>query len=202
MSSPITRYAVGLAAVALLGACSSGSAATPSTAGPSGASSSRVTSGTAATTRPAVSAPATAAYPTDVPAPAQANTPAGALAFTRYFFGRLNTAYATGQTGLLRPLAMAKCTLCGTLEDEVAALTLEGRHTVSEPLLLREVTSSNEPHIEGQTLIDVLFRLRATKIVDAAGAAAGTVKEVNGIYLVALVHDGTRWRVARIDVMQ
>lgn len=99
----------------------------------------------------------------------------------RYFFGRLNAAYATGQTGLLRPLGTAKCTGCGTLEDEAAAVTSGGRHTVSEPMLLREVTASNEPHIEGQTPVDVLFRLRATKIVDSAGAAAGTLAEKNGI---------------------
>ena len=189
MSSPITRhavgrYAVGLAAVALVGACSSG---------PSAAT---------ATTRPTPTAAAKPTYPSDVPAAAQANTPAGALAFARYFFGRLNAAYATGQTGLLHPLGTAKCAGCGTLEDEAAAVTSGGRHTVSEPMLLREVTASNEPHIEGQTPVDVLFRLRAVKIVDSAGAAAGAVKEKNGIYLVSLLRDGAVWRVSSITLMQ
>ena len=201
MSSPMARYAVGLAALALLGACSSSPGGAAGSAGTAGTSA-RATAGTTAAARPTASAPATLAYPSDVPAEAQADSPAGALAFTRYFFGRLNTAYATGQTGLLRPLGTAKCTLCTTMEDEVAALTSGGRHTVSEPLLLREVTPSNEPHIEGQTLVDVLFRLRATKIVDSAGAAAGTLAEKNGIYLVSLLRDGAVWRVSSITLMQ
>ena len=207
MSSPITRhavgrYAVGLAAVALVGACSSGPSAATATSGATAATSARSTAGATATVRPTATAAATPTYPSDVPAAAQANTPAGALAFTRYFFGRLNAAYATGQTGLLHPLGTAKCAGCGTLEDEAAAVTSGGRHTVSEPMLLREVTASNEPHIEGQTPVDVLFRLRAVKIVDSAGAAAGAVKEKNGIYLVSLLRDGAVWRVSSITLMQ
>ena len=143
-----------------------------------------------------------AAYPTDVPAAAQANTPAGAVAFANYFFGRMNTAYTTGQAGLLSPLTTTRCARCATFEADLAALAAQGRHTVSEPMLLREVTASNEPHIEGQTPVDVLFRLRATKIVDSAGAAAGTLAEKNGIYLVSLLRDGVVWRVSSITLMQ
>ena len=117
--------------------------------------------------------------------------------------GKLNAAQQWQNVdSLLRPLGTAKCTGCGTLEAEAAAVTSGGRHTVSEPMLLREVTASNEPHIEGQTPVDVLFRLRATKIVDSAGAAAGTLAEKNGIYLVSLLRDGVVWRVSSITLMQ
>ena len=161
MSSPITRhavgrYAVGLAAVALVGACSSGPSAATATSGATAATSARSTAGATATVRPTATAAATPTYPSDVPAAAQANTPAGALAFTRYFFGRLNAAYATGQTGLLRPLGTAKCTGCGTLEDEAAAVTSGGRAIHAPSRFFGGRAGSKKKPTAGQTPVHLV----------------------------------------------
>lgn len=207
MSSPITRYAVALTTAALLGACSAGSgvgqpAGSSGGAGEVGGSGSRPPATGSASTRPTTSASARPTYPTDLPTAAQADTPAGALAFVRAVFGRLNTAYVTGQSGLVQPLGTARCAGCATLENAVTAVASQGRHTVSEPLLLREVTLSNEPRRAGTTVVDVLFHQRPVGVVDAAGKAAGSVPEVKGIYLVTLVRDAALWRVDAIELLQ
>lgn len=146
--------------------------------------------------------PTRAAYPTDVPADAQANTPAGAVAFANYFFGRMNTAYTTGQAGLLSPLTTTRCARCVTFEADLAALAAQGRRTVSGPVQLRGSNPSKEPHRADQTVVDVLFKMLPVKIVDAGGAAVGTVPNTRGIYVVALVRDGSVWRVDGIELLQ
>lgn len=143
-----------------------------------------------------------AAYPTDVPAAAQANTPAGAVAFANYFFGRMNTAYTTGQAGLLSPLTTTRCARCATFEADLAALAAQGRHTVSGPVQLRGSNPSKEAHRADQTVVDVLFKMLPVKIVDVGGAAVGTVPDTRGIYVVALVRDGSVWRVDGIELLQ
>lgn len=137
-----------------------------------------------------------------MPEEARADTQAGAVAFVRHFFAKVNASYATGQTGLLRPLTTTRCSACPSVEAGIAAALGPGRHTVSEPMLLREVTPSNEPRRVGETLVDVLFTLRPTKLVDASGAPAGALKEVRGIYLVSVVRDTAGWRVDGITLMQ
>ena len=205
MSSPNSSYAAALAAGALasatvLAACSGGAGitATPTATKPvSAAASTRATS--TATTPPT---PTATPYPTDVPAAARADTGAGAIAFAKFFFGRLNTAYTTGQTGLIRPMLSTKCRGCERFEGDVAKLASQAQRTATDPMLVKLVNPSNAPHRVGQTVVDVLFHLRPVRILGSDGKAAGTLTEVQGIYVVALVRDGDVWRVDGVDLLQ
>jgi hypothetical protein len=104
------RYAATLAALIAASAMVAG--CTTSTAGPgvtttatSGSSTATTTPTATATSTPSATTAPTAAYPADVPAEARANTPAGAIAFAKHFFGQVNKAYTTPQAGLIAPLS-------------------------------------------------------------------------------------------------
>lgn len=102
------RYAATLAALIAASAMVAG--CTTSTAGPgvtttatSGSSTATTTPTATATSTPSATTAPTAAYPADVPAEARANTPAGAIAFAKHFFGQVNKAYTTSPGGPDRP---------------------------------------------------------------------------------------------------
>jgi hypothetical protein len=121
------RYAATLAALIAASAMVAG--CTTSTAGPgvtttatSGSSTATTTPTATATSTPSATTAPTAAYPADVPAEARANTPAGAIAFAKHFFGLVNRAYTTPQAGLLPPLSTANCKTCAAFESTAARL--------------------------------------------------------------------------------
>lgn len=100
------RYAATLAALIAASAMVAG--CTTSTAGPgvtttatSGSSTATTTPTATATSTPSATTAPTAAYPADVPAEARANTPAGAIAFAKHFFGLVNRAYTTPKRACL-----------------------------------------------------------------------------------------------------
>ena len=73
---------------------------------------------------------------------------------------------------------------------------------MSGPVQLRGSNPSKEAHRADQTVVDVLFKMLPVKILDAGGAAVGTVPDTRGIYVVALVRDGSVWRVDGIELLQ
>lgn len=191
--------------VLALAGCTTGSATAPP---PGGSATEHATtrsatgSATGPTARPTPSTSASFTYPSDVPAAAQADTTAGAIAFTRYVVNRINTAYTSGQPGLIRAVSTARCARCASFEATIAELASRSRHTVSAPMRVKDVSPGREAHLAGQTVVDVLYQMQAVKIVDAAGTTTGTVSPEQGIYVVALIRDGSVWKIDQIDLLQ
>ncbi|MBK7609766.1 MAG: hypothetical protein IPJ15_00140 [Actinomycetales bacterium] len=203
------RYAAGLALLGALAGglvgCTSGPAGPGSTGGPTGGATS--VPATSAATSPSSgtatgSATGTLAYPADVPAEARVNSPAGAMAFARYFFAQVNKAYTTPQAGLIAPLSTANCKTCATYEgNSLKYVQLHQRHTL-EPVQVTEVSIAPDTPDDVTRTVDVVFVQRPSQIVDSVGAVVETLKSRQAIFAVDLVWDGSLWRVSGIQVRQ
>ena len=203
------RYAAGLALLGALAGglvgCTSGPAGPGSTGGPTGGATS--VPATSAATSPSSgtatgSATGTLAYPADVPAEARVNSPAGAMAFARYFFAQVNKAYTTPQAGLIAPLSTARCKTCATYEgNSLKYVQLHQRHTL-EPVQVTEVSIAPDTPDDVTRTVDVVFVQRPSQIVDSVGAVVETLKSRQAIFAVDLVWDGSLWRVSGIQVRQ
>ena len=120
--------AVPLAASMLLAACGVDSK-------PGASSSSTATSLTttaAPTTTASPTATATRTTDRNIPAAARAHTPAGAEAFTRYFFAQLNSSWSTADPWLLPPLSEPGCKTCGAFTASAAQYHARKQHYKGE----------------------------------------------------------------------
>lgn len=214
MVGDMRRYAASLAAVVALagvgvgvaGCTTSGSGAQgspPASAGPTspGASSAGGASGPATSTVTA-GATTTLAYPADVPAEARVDSPAGAMAFARYFFAQVNKAYTTPQAGLIAPLSLAECLSCASFARNADSyVELRRRYSV-EPIQVIETTIAAETPEPGSRLVDAVVQQRAAKLIDATGAVVDSFSEKRGVFLVRLARRGDGWLVVKIQVRQ
>ena len=203
------RYAAGLALLGALAGglvgCTSSPAGPGSTSGPTGGATSVPATSTATSPSSGTatgSATGTLAYPADVPAEARVNSPAGAMAFARYFFAQVNKAYTTPQAGLIAPLSTARCKTCATYEgNSLKYVQLHQRHTL-EPVQVTEVSIAPDTPDDVTRTVDVVFVQRPSQIVDSVGAVVETLKSRQAIFAVDLVWDGSLWRVSGIQVRQ
>jgi hypothetical protein len=200
------RYAATLAALIAASAMVAG--CTTSTAGPgvtttatSGSSTATTTPTATATSTPSATTAPTAAYPADVPAEARANTPAGAIAFAKHFFGQVNKAYTTPQAGLIAPLSDLNCLSCASFADNADGYTRLGQRYSVEPIQVIEATTAKESPSSGGS-VDVVLKQRAAKLIDPVGTVLDTFTEKQGAFLVQLQHRTEGWIVQKIQARQ
>jgi len=199
------RYAATLAALIAASAVVAG--CTTSTAGPgvtttatSGSSTATTTPTATATSTPSATTAPTAAYPADVPAEARANTPDGAKAFARHFFGQVNKAYTTPQTGLLAPLSTPNCKTCAAAEDNASSYLATGRRYDRDALDVLEVALDAETISDGH-VVDVTAHQRPAKVVDSAGTVTEQINEVRSVFVVWVRRVAGSWRIDSVKVL-
>ena len=198
------RYAATLAALIAASAVVAG--CTTSTAGPgvtttatSGSSTATTTTTATATATPSAT---TAAYPADVPAEARANTPDGAIAFAKHFFGQVNKAYTTPQAGLIAPLSASSCKTCATFEGNAQKyVDLHQRHSI-EPVRLIEVDLAKDTPSTATQTVDVLFQQRPAQILQSDGSVVETLKDRQILFAVDLTWSDASWLASSIQVRQ
>ncbi len=199
------KYAAWLAMLGVLAGGVVG--CTNSPAGPV-STTSATASGVTITPAPPTSAPrttsatASAVYPADVPAEARVNSPAGAMAFARYFFAQVNKAYTTPQAGLIRPLADPTCLSCASFAENADVYVQKGQRYSTEPIRVLEVTPAPDAGPADGRLIDVVARQQKATLLDATGRPQDTFSEKEGIFLVNLRWSEDRWYVRKIQVRQ
>jgi len=201
------RYAATLAALIAASAMVAG--CTTSTAGPgvtttatSGSSTATTTPTATATATPSATTAPTAAYPADVPAEARANTPAGAIAFAKHFFGQVNKAYTTPQAGLIAPLSASSCKTCATFEGNAQKyVDLHQRHSM-EPVRLIEVALAKDTPPTATQTVDVLFQQRPSQILQSDGSIVETLKDRQILFAVDLNWSDASWLASSIQVRQ
>ena len=155
-----------------------------------------------ATSAPAAtSAPRRAAYPADVPAEARVNSPAGAKAFAKHFFGQVNKAYTTPQAGLLAPLSTPNCKTCTVFETTAAGFVAQSQRYDRAAVSILEVSIDSDPPPAGITLVDVVVRQLPAKVIDGKGKTVVSVTEEKGVFVVQLRFDTAGWAVDTIQVM-
>jgi hypothetical protein len=186
-----------LAASMVLAACGGGAKPDPS--------SSRTTGSppTTTATAPTVSVSSTTAPTIDpnIPAAARAHTPAGAEAFVKYFFERLNAAWTAPHAGILSPLCQASSKACAAYEKTAARLASTGHHYDGNPLtvaFIGPLGSASASHIN--ILANVVQERRSE--VDAAGKTYVTDQRKDLRLDFELLQTGQAWSVASIKIMK
>jgi len=198
---PASLLAVPLAASMLLAGCSSGAQA--------GASSSPATGAPPTTTTPAPTAtrsaaPKTTAAPkTDpnIPAAARAHTTAGAEAFVRYFFERLNVAWTAPRAGILSPLCQASSKSCAASEETAARLTKEAHRYDGNPVTVEFIGTLDATNPNRYEVLANLVQERRSEI-DADGKTYVTDKRKNLRLDFELLYTGQAWSVISIQDMK
>ena len=201
------RYAAGLALLGALAGglvgCTSGPAGPGSTSGPTGGATSVPATSTATSPSSGTatgSATGTLAYPADVPAEARVNSPAGAMAFARYFFAQVNKAYTTPQAGLIAPLSTANCKTCAAAEQNAIDYLASGRRYDRDALAVLEVSINPETLAQGHT-IDVAAHQLPARIINTSGATTEQIKDVKAVFVLRVIRVGEAWRIDSVKVL-
>lgn len=190
--------AVPLAASMLLAGC--GGDSNPDASRSSTASSSPTTT-SAPTTSVSPTATVTPTIDPNIPAAARAQTPAGAEAFTKYFFERLNVAWTGPRAGILSPLCQASSKACAAYEKTAARLTKEGHRYDGNPLTMKfiGVLDATNPN-KYDVLVNLVQERR--REIDAAGKTIVTDKRKTFRVNVELAFTDRAWSVAKMQIMQ
>ena len=201
------RYAAGLALLGALAGglvgCTSGPAGSGSTGGPTGGATSVPATSTATSPSSGTatgSATGTLAYPADVPAEARVNSPAGAMAFARYFFAQVNKAYTTPQAGLIAPLSTANCKTCAAAEQNAIDYLASGRRYDRDALAVLEVSINPETLAQGHA-IDVAAHQLPARIINTSGATTEQIKDVKAVFVLRVIRVGEAWRIDSVKVL-
>lgn len=150
-------------------------------------------------TTPVDASPSASPAPT-LPAAAQANTKAGAIAFVKHYVGVQNSASSSGKTDELKSLTLGSCEECAAIAqliDRIHAsagrIEGEGWHVLSAA-----PASVNNP-ADDMTYIDVGLRVSQQTILESPGATPSTFAgNPRRPMTFALVRSDNGWKVARI----
>lgn len=188
------RWAATVSALVLTTAC--GGQAKPD------ASSSRAapTAGTMATT----SSPATSSTPAidpNLPAAARAHTPAGAEAFTRFFFAQVNEAWSKPDDTALDALYLPSCTTCSAIDGSAAKFVATKRHYRNLPMTLTSVGALSGPSADAIQVATAGIQHKSA-VVDQAGSVVESIPETPSRFVLTLNWQGNRWTVSKMQVSQ
>ena len=189
--------AVPLAASMLLAGCGGDSK-------PGASSSSTATSLTttaAPTTTASPTATATRTTDPNIPAAARAHTPAGAEAFTRYFFQRSNIAWTSPQAGILSPLCQSSAVACTALEEEAGRLTKEGHHYDGNPITIKYIGVLDATSPSKYDVLANVVQERRSEI-DSSGKIYITDKRKDLRFHFVLLYRGQAWSISSLKAVK
>lgn len=176
--------ALGLCAALGLVACSSSGPAVTSlpTLGPSGTP--------AATAVPAVTGP-----PVIVPAGTAAATSDGAVAFARFFYAQVESAYTRHDARLIRSYSLSTCTACTRWAADVEAARRAGQRVTG---VVFDITSVIAPVLLGNSItVRVAYSEPAGHRYDRSGGqVGGTAARPAAVELLGLARAQGAWKVA------
>ena len=179
--------AVPLAASLLLAAC--GGDAKP------GASSSSTSTSSPTTTAPPTVSPTT---DPNIPVAARAHTPAGAEAFTKYFFAQLNRSWSTADPSLLPPLSESGCKTCSAFTASAASYQTKKQHYKGELFTVSSIAALGKG-LKGEEVL-VAGKQQAGAIVDQAGKVIETSVAQAGKFVISLRWAGSGWKAVELQV--
>ena len=186
--------AVPLAASMLLAGCGGD---TKPDASPSRTTAPSPTTSTSSPTTTSASPTSTAGPTTDpnIPAAARANTAAGAEAFVRYYFERLNLAWTGPQAGILSPLCQISSKSCAALERTATRLTTEGHRYDGNPVTIEFIGALDAPSPNKLDVLANVVQERRNE-VDAAGKTYVTDERKKLRFVFELLYVGQAWSVS------
>jgi hypothetical protein len=187
--------AVPLAASMVLTGC--GGDSKPHASSPSTTSASPTTAST-----PTASASATASRTTDpnIPAAARAHTPAGAQAFVKYFFERMNVSWTEPKEGILSPLCQPSSKACAAYEKTAARLSKEGHRYDGNPVTIKYIGVLDATNNKCDVLVTLVQERRSE--IDKTGKVIVTDKRKDFKAEVEMLYTAHEWSVATIKIMK
>jgi len=195
-TSSTAFLAVPLAALLLTGC---GGATKPGTSSPT--TSSSVTTAAPTTTSASPKATATRAADPNIPAAARAHTPAGAEAFVKYFFERLNVAWTVPRAGILSPLCQPSSKACAAYEKTAIRLVKQGHRYDGNPITISFIGVLGATTPDKYDVLVNLIQERRSE-VDAAGKTIITDKRKVFRVSANLVYTRHAWWVATVKIMK
>ncbi|GAB3598378.1 hypothetical protein GCM10027446_28450 [Angustibacter peucedani] len=180
------------ASLALLTACQGDDGAT---APPSPVTPTVVGTATGTASSPTSGAPSPTASTGEVPAAARANTAAGAEAFARYYFDRMNQALVEPETTDLAGLSAKTCSSCANLERNIALFRQDGEHLSAEPYLVTDFVELPES-TTAHRAFQFALRQRKTYVLDRAGRRGRVQPEERHLAEVLLDRTDAGWVTA------
>jgi hypothetical protein len=154
---------------------------------------------TAPTTSP-TTAPDTKVDP-NIPAAARAHTPAGAEAFVKYFFQRMNVAWTSPKAGIVSPLCQTSSKACAAYEKTASRLIKEGHRYDGSPVTIKFIGVLDATNPDTYDVLVTLVQERRSE-VDSDGRVIVTDKRKNFKASVELLYTGHAWSVATIKIMK
>jgi len=182
--------AVPLAVSMLLAAC--GGDAKP------GASSSSTSTSSPTTTAPPTVSPTT---DPNIPVAARAHTPAGAEAFVRYFYERLNVAWTAPSAGILSPLCQPSAIACAANEKTATRLVSEGHRYDGNPVTVKVIAALGSTSTNRFAVLANVVQERRSEI-DATGKTYVTDDRKDLRLNFELLYTGQAWSVASTKIMK
>lgn len=176
-----------LAAVSLVGACSSTPEPTPGSTAPV------VTTPAPSTSAPSPTVTTPSPSASGIPAAAKVKSKAGAEAFARFYIDLINPAWMTPDPSLLEPFSSSSCASCLDLIRTATDLKSKGQRYDSKVVEIPAVTAVD---IQGDTA-KVKFTLRQLRssVVDPSGAVVLTDPLQDFIRRLELQWEGGKWSV-------
>ena len=134
------------------------------------------------------------AAPNGIPPAARAHTPAGAVAFVRYFIDRVNYAWTAPEVGVISGLGEPGCLSCKSMEGTAQDLKLKGHRYRADPVTATQIRpASSAPN--GQQYVVAEMHQHRTDIIDAQGQIISTDADKRFTTTIALVWREGSWRV-------
>ena len=190
--------ALPLAASLLLAGCGGDSKPQASTSSNIGSSP---TNTAAPTTSTSPTSKASQATDPNIPAAARAHTPAGAEAFVRYYFERLNVAWTVPRSGILSPLCQASAIACAGFEKDATRLTKEGHRYDGNPVTIKFIGTLNATNPNKfDVLANVVQEPRSE--IDATGKAIVIDKRKDLRFHFVLLYIGRAWSVSSLKLVK
>lgn len=145
---------------------------------------------------PSATAAPTAVIPQAAPPTPYVSTAdeAGAFAFVREYFMRLDRAYATGDTSSVRPLRADACVSCVQFERQIETSYRAGRLETQPLTIVRLGFGQSGPAF---AKIGVEFRAAAVRSIRNDGSTSVS-PATEGTYFVTLVRIQDHWIIDRL----
>ena len=144
--------------------------------------------------------PASKADP-NIPAAARAHTSAGAEAFVRYFFERLNVAWTAPRAGILSPLCQASSKSCAAIEETATRLTKEGHRYDGYPVSIEFIGTLDATRPNRYDVLANVVQEHRSEI-DGAGNTYVTDKRRKLRFNFDLLYTKQDWSVLFIQSMK
>ena len=188
------RWAIAISALVLTTACGGQGSPHASTSRPSP---------TAGTMTPA-SSPATSSTPAidpNIPAAARAQTPAGAEAFTRYYFDQINRAWSKPDDTALDPLYLSSCATCSAIDGSAAKFVATKRRYRDTPMTLTSIGTLSSPS-DNTLQVATIGVQHKSAVIDQTGTVVESIPETPSRFILTLSWRGNGWAVSKMQVSQ